>query len=277
LCLAFEVGVKRCLNGIFNIGLQLESLMKRSFVKMYFGVIAVAILAMAATTALAGDLGLVQNGDMELESRFTPHGTPGVDTLNGIPDGWGHSQNTGWNDTGDSMYVSAVHSMLMDDQSASGMEEGRSFVEDLGTTSVAGDVLHLHWNWKYDITSTATTAGDQMGVTVRTSPISAGASGCCDLVAGTEIALALTTGSTTSGLFEERWLEIPLPVGTQTFDIIFNSGNRSLNDSDPGKLDVTGEMWVDDVSATLWRVPEPGSLVLLSIGGVMVMGRRRRS
>ena len=65
--------------------------MMRNWWKFYCGLSAVASIAMAATTALAGDLGLVVNGDMETESRFAPHGTPGVDHPEWLP-GWMASQ-----------------------------------------------------------------------------------------------------------------------------------------------------------------------------------------
>src|SRR3990172_4086196 len=158
LCLAFEFGMKHCLNGVFVFAFQLESLMMRSFVKIYCGVIAVAIIAMLATTASAA--GLLANGDVELESRFAPHGTPGVDTPNGIPDSWHHSApGAGWNPTGDGMATSGIHSLYLDDTSATDHEELRSFVEDLGFGSgiisgvipdvgLEGRSLWGMWKWK---------------------------------------------------------------------------------------------------------------------------------
>ena len=82
--------------------------------KMFLGMSAAAVVALGGTSASAGDLGLVQNGDMELESRFAPHGTPGEDTPAGIPDAWGHSGHTGWSNTVDPV-LSGVHSLRLRD------------------------------------------------------------------------------------------------------------------------------------------------------------------
>ncbi len=262
-----------CSEGVFVFTFQLESLMMQSCLK--FGMSAAAVIGLSATIALAGDLGLVINGDMEAESRFVPHGTPGVDTLNGVPDGWGHSANTGWSNGTTDPHMSGIHSLKLDDQSAFSMEEGRSFVLALPRTSVEGDVIHLHWKWWNTITSNVTGTGDSFSATIRISEVTAGDSNCCDLQANVTAATVLTSG-TPDGSLEEVWLSIPIPAAINTFDIIFNTGNRLLEDADPGKLGVTGTMFVDDVSATLW-VPEPGSLLLMSIGGLIAIGCRRRS
>jgi hypothetical protein len=276
LCLALAVGMKLCLEGVFVLTFQLEGLMMRSFVKVYCGLCAAALIGLPATIALAGDLGLVQNGDMELESRFVPHGTPGVETVNGVPDGWGHSQNTGWSNGTTDPHSSGIHSMKLADQSVSSMEEGRSFVNSLPRTSVAGDVMQFHWNWYNTITSNVTGTGDQFSATIRVSQVTAANSNCCDLQTNVIAATVLTSGTPTGSL-EQVSLSVPIPAGINTFDIIFNTGNRLLNDVDHGKLDVTGTMFVDDVSGNL--VPEPATMGLLGLGGLglMMMVSRRRS
>ena len=264
----------------------------RSSMKMIGGMSAVALIGLSGTIASAGDLGLVQNGDMELVSRFTPHGDPGTgDTPAGIPDAWGHSGHTGWSNAGDPV-LSGVHSLRLSDFNGAiggifnpplvdatlSMEEARSFVNVLPQTSAAGDTLHIHLNWAYDITSNATDTGDQFGVVVRVSPAPdiPGVTSCCDLSGTNTTEAAVLTDaavSTTNGAFIPVDIWINLPVGSNTFDIIFNTGNRSLADGDPGKFDVTGELFVDDVSATF--VPEPASLALMGLGGLAALRRRR--
>ena len=64
--------------------------MMRHSWKIYFGLFAAAATAMAATTAMAADLGLVVNGDVETETRFLDHRPP-MDVNahpNSYPDGW---------------------------------------------------------------------------------------------------------------------------------------------------------------------------------------------
>jgi len=257
--------------------------MMRSYLK--YGMAAVALMGLSATIASAGDLGLVLNGDMELVSRFSPHGDPGGDTVNGVPDAWGHSQNTGWSNGTTDPAVSGIHSMLLDDTTAASafaMEEGRSFELVLPSTSNEGDTLNVHWKWAYDITSNVTGTGDQFSANIRISNVAAGVGNGFDLLAPIDAlqttVLTDAATSSTGGQFVDAWASITLPAGINTFDIIFNTGNRTLDDADPGKLDVTGTLFVDDVSATLTQVPEPASLLLLSIGGLMMMliGRHQR-
>jgi hypothetical protein len=103
--------------------------------------------------------------------------------------------------------------------------------------------------------------------------ISDSVGGGLDLPANTEN-FFFTNGSASSGGFVSELVSIPLASTAASWDIIFNTGDRSLaNDTDPGKLDAMGTLFVDDVHA---RLPEPASLLLLSISGLMVMGRRRR-
>lgn len=242
--------------------------MMRSYLK--FVTLTVALMGLSTMQALAGDLGLVGNGDMELESRFSPHGTPGVDHPNGYADGWHHSSTSAWSNGTTDPVTSGIHSLWLPDALISDMAEMRSFAGgsegDIPGAHFPGRTLDLSWNWDWDITS-----GQVFTATVRISDTIGGG---LDLGGTITDHFFFTDGSASSGGFQNFATSIPLSATDKSFDIIFNTGDRSLpNDSDPGKFDATGTMFVDDVFAD---IPEPASLLLLSISGLMVMGRRQR-
>jgi hypothetical protein len=243
---------------------QLEGLMMRSFVKMSSSLSAVAIVAMLASTALAGDLGLIVNGDMEVESRFTPHGTPGVDHPNGYADGWHHSQNSAWSGSvGGAMSVSPTHSLYIPDTRASDRDEMRSFATAIPGVGSARP-LNLSWKWKWDITSAA---GDKFSAFVRISKDPAGG---LDLGGAITDHVYLTNGSASSDGFQMFMTSIPLAADDQSFDIIFRTT------ADPGGTQSElGTMFVDDVSAA---IPEPATLGVMGLAGLglMIVSRRRR-
>ena len=119
----FEVGMKLCSNGVIRFHFSTgEYLMMRNWWKFFCGLSAVAIVAMAATTALAGDLGLIVNGDMETDKPVQSPRNSRVDHPNGYPDAWHHSQNSAWSGAiGGPMSVSPTHSLYIPDTTPAAM------------------------------------------------------------------------------------------------------------------------------------------------------------
>lgn len=238
-----------------------------------------AMIAMLTSTAMAGDLGLVGNGDFEQVTQFLDWGAPGVTPAiaNGTPDEWhgsvGVLNNAAqWNDPGDGMHTSGVHSAMVEDRdpiaSEFRMEEIRSFATALPGVGNARRVLDVKWNWKWDITSDD---NHVFSAVVRISKAP---------VISLNLEGAITdhhylTGTGNSGGFQSFLDSIPLASDDKSFDIIFQTGNRALNDDVDGKLNAVGIMFVDDVCAT---IPEPATMGLLSLGGLglTMAGRRRR-
>ena len=220
-----------------------------------------ALLGMSATIALAGNLGSQINGDMEAESRFAPHGTPGVDHPNGYADGWHHSANSAWSNGTTDPVTSGAHSLFIPDTLLSNHEEMRSFARGLSGVGNTGRTLDLSWNWNWDITSAT---GDLFSATVRVSTDPAGG---LDLAGPITDYVFFTDGTANSGGYQNFTTSIPLTAADASYDIIFRTRDNTGDSSE------TGTLFVDDVSA---NIPEPTSLMLLSIGGLIAMGRRKR-
>lgn len=257
--------------------------MMRRFAKIYCSTM--AIVAMLATTALAGDLGLVVNGDVEVVSRFAPHGNPGVDHPNGYPDGWHHSSRSAWSSPLISdPFTSSNHSLYLPDDNGFGQstavhEEHRSFVTVLPGVGDSGRILALSWNWNWNITGPV---GDQFSATVRTStqPVLLGNLDLQGMNNGpgdpgpdfTQIRdhVYLTDGTPNSNGFDLFLASIPLLAAEQTFDIIFRTRDNVGTSSE------MGVMFVDDISANV--VPEPATMGMLGLAGLglMLASRRRR-
>jgi hypothetical protein len=239
--------------------------MINNWFKFLLSVAAMAIVAMAPATVVAGDLGIVENGDIELESRFAPHGTPGVDHPNGYPDAWHHSANSAWSNGTTDPRTSGIHSLWLPDTSVSNHEEHRSFADALPNVGNPNRVLELSWNWLWDISSAL---GDQFSATVR---ISKDPVGGLDLGGPITDHVFLTGGAPSSGGFQSFLASIPLAADDQSYDIIFRTRDNAGDSSE------TGVMFVDDVSSG-GSIPEPATMALLGLGGLglTLVNRRRR-
>jgi hypothetical protein len=274
----------------------------KSYLRALLGMTAAALFGLSAVTAWAGDLGLVENGDMETVNRFSPWGDPDDgdpntpflgSTPTGRPDAWHHSADdvpAVWSDPtsfygGPHPTTSGIHALWLEDSLVSKEAESRSYAGDstccggdftgtrtgnLPLVGSAGRILTVGWEWDWDITN------DPNQVFTGTVRISKIAGTGLDLTDGgdpnniTEHFFFTGTGS--SGGYASFSADIPLDAADAQFDIIFNTGDRTAGDF-TGRLNATGTLFVDDVSAVL---PEPASLLLLSISGLMVMARRQR-
>jgi hypothetical protein len=256
----FGVGIQRCLDEAFVINHELERLMTRHYLRQYLrqliGMSVVALFSIAATTASAGNLGLVVNGDMEAESRFIPHGTPGVDHPNGYADGWHHSANAAWSNGTTDPVTSGIHSLYIPDTRVSDHDEMRSFATNIPGAGMSRPLI-LSWNWNWDITS-----GEAFSATVRISD---------DVVEPDQLDLAgsivdhvfLTDGAASGG-FQPFSMTIPLGPNDRSFDIIFRTRDNAGDSSELGVL------FVDDVFA---NIPEPSSLMLACVAGLAALAR----
>lgn len=211
--------------------------------------LATTVVALAAATASAGDLGLVKNGDVEAPTLFGPFPT---DHPNGYPDRWHHSNEAAWSNGTTDPFVSATHSLFIPDDNADGManidNEHRSFALPIPGVGTPGRTMVVSWNWNWDITSAA---GDKFSATFRTS-IQPVVPGFLDLLGtGADIRdhVFRTDGSATSGGFQFFTANIPLLPAERSFDIIFASGDEIVPASE------TGVMFVDDIRADIVIVP----------------------
>ncbi len=277
--------------------------MMRNYLKFCVVVSAAALIGMTATIASAGNLGLVDNGDMELVNRFAPWGDPddgdpnwAGSTPTGRPDAFHHSATPTavWSDPNVPHPVtSGIHALWLEDSDPNGAltseAEFRSYAGDSGCcvtpTLPAGDPhntgnipggnpfrsLDVSWSWDYSITNDP---NQVFTGTVRTSSVVGTG---LDLTDGGDpnniVEYNFFTGTGSSGGYVGFSVNIPIAADVRQFDIIFNTGDRTADDFD-GRLNATGTMFVDDVRVDL--IPEPASLLLLSVAGVMVLGRRRR-
>ena len=236
----------------------------RNSMKVFLGMSAAAVIALAGTGASAATIELLENVDIETVSRFVPHGTPGVDHPNGYADYWHHSQFAAWSNGTTDPVTSGIHSLWLPDTLINNMSEMRLFATDLPGVGNNGRTLDLKWNWDWRIAS-----GQVFTATVRISNAPALS---LDLGGTITDHFFFTDGSANSGGFQTFLASIPLSPTDASYDIIFNTGDRSLpNNLDPGKLDAVGTMFVDDVSA----VPEPGTWIVLGLGGLTLLRCKR--
>ena len=224
-----------------------EKNVQRNPMRMFLGLCAAAVIALAGNVASAGSIELLENVDIETVSRFVPHGTPGVDHPNGYADYWHHSQSAAWSNGTTDPVTSGIHSLYIPDANTAGLEEMRSFATDIPGVGATGRVLDLNWNWNWNITS-----GNKFSAFVRISDAPALS---LDLGGTITDHVFFTDGSANSGGFQNFMASIPLSATDSSFDIIF----RSTEDPGGTKAE-TGTMFVDDISAL---APDPVTLPLL--------------
>ncbi len=202
-------------------------------------------------TILPGNF--LENPDMETETRFVAHRTEGP-TDNSFADYWHHSLFSGWNDitsppNGTEPVVSGTRSLRLFDQESyyfspgsigAGLfaqEEFRTFATaipaDVGSPTGLAEKLYFRWHWNYDMVS-GTDPSVTMNIRLSNAPLFS-----LDLGPSLGDNTVMRTG--TSNGWEQVTVEVDIPAGAQTFDMIVLT---------EGSKDALGLMWVDDVSVS---------------------------
>jgi PEP-CTERM motif-containing protein len=218
---------------------------------------AVVLMSVAGSVSVAGILpgNFLPNPDMETETQFVAHQIEGP-TTNSFADYWHHSLWAGWNAPGDPV-LSGLHSLrLVDEVDTTGgpfedpngpvppqdgtlqQQEFRTFATDIpadaGSPTGKAETLYFRWNWNYQIDS-GSTPEFVMNVRFSNAP-----NFSLDLGPALGDNFTVATGSS-NGLWEEVTIELAVPAGAQTFDILF------LTEGSP---DALGSMFIDDVSVS---------------------------
>ncbi len=266
-------------------------------------VLAIAVVAIYATTASAGNLGLVDNGDMEAQNRFSAccgeWGTPddgdpntpfAGSTPTGRPDAFHHSgtPTAVWSDrigvynpTGVPHPVtSGIHALWLEDPLFGVESEFRSFAGDsaccggdfLGTNTgnlpgvgLAGRSVTFGWEWDYDITKVGGLDVDVFSGTIR---ISKGVSTDLNLDETDFTELIINTGTGSSGGYVSFSTTIALDPDDAQFDFIFNTSDRNKDKIEAGgdRETARGTMFVDDVFTSGAIFADLGPLSNINVG-----------
>jgi hypothetical protein len=178
----------------------------------------------------------------------------------GVPDNW----NLGGSDaTIDQVTtlnsVSPTHSLAVIDNSTTGYGEWYSDVSLTGVAS-PGDTIGIHWSEIYNIG-----INNEMRVDVRFLDIFGNGGDNNFVVTGNSPGWNTTLANST---FDVRNQQLVVPAGAVTMRIQLTSGGPATG---------TGQYIIDDLSASV--VPEPSTIALLSVGGLVGLGgllRRRQ-
>jgi hypothetical protein len=188
----------------------------------------------------------------------------------GMPDGWtyggsdyGLPPGTGTIDQVTTLNsVSPTHSLAVIDNSTTGYGEWFSDQPLAGNAS-AGQTIGIQWSEIYSI---ASGSGNEMRVHVLFLDAFGGGLGDNNfVVSGNSPGWNTTLANST---FDVKNEQLVVPAGAVTMRILLTSGGPSTT---------TGEYIIDDLSVAV--VPEPSTIALLSVGGLVGMSvllRRRQ-
>ena len=182
-----------------------------------------------------------------------------LDLATGTPDFWNRGGSDGSIDqVSTAKSLSPTHSLAIIDNGL-GFGEWYSDFTLAGSANV-GNLIGLHWHEIYSIGS-----GNEMRVTVRFLDAFGNGPDNHFVVTGNSAGWAGTLGSSS---FVARNQQLVMPPGAVTLRIQLASG---------GPESGFGQYIIDDLSAVV--VPEPSTIALLSVGGLVglsVLLRRRK-